>query len=131
MSSKAFEAALKAPDTRSSNAQLHALITAADFSGSSLPQVAEGFLLAFCDPTNSHIRRRWVGLAFAGMLSASSQVVKHVTAMTQKLHGLGEVIIGTDEREETRIVAGLIIREALAQRFDLASFWSSDKVRNS
>ncbi|KAH7072941.1 hypothetical protein BKA63DRAFT_446111 [Paraphoma chrysanthemicola] len=131
MSSKAFEAALRAPDTHSSNTQLYTLITAADFSGSSLPRVAEEFLLAFCDPTLSHIRRRWVGLAFAGMLSTSPQVVKHITAMKQKLHGLGEVIIGTDEREETRIIAGIIIREALAQRFDFASFWSSDKVRNS
>ncbi|KAF2034647.1 hypothetical protein EK21DRAFT_55988 [Setomelanomma holmii] len=131
MTSTAFEAALTAPDDDLSNKQLHMLVEASDYSGSTLPRIAEAYLRAFCDRTVSHVRRRWIGLALVGMLGASSAVVAHMKTLDLMLQGLGDVILGAEEREETRVIAGIIVRQALALRIPYASFWSSDKVRHS
>lgn len=61
----------------------------------------------------------------------SPEVVKHMNALRQQLQGLGDVILSNIEREETKIVAGIIIRQALEHHIDFTSFWTSEKVRNS
>jgi hypothetical protein len=131
MTCLAFEAALKEPDHNASNAQLQKLIAAADYSGHTLPTVAQDYLRAFCNTNLSHTRRRWIGIALARMLGASPEVVNHFGAVEQQLQGLGDVILSTTEREETRIVAGIIVQQALEHHVEFASFWTSDKVRNS
>jgi hypothetical protein len=131
MTCLAFEAALKEPDQDASNVQLHKLIAAGTFSGHTLPTVAQDYLRAFCNTTLSHTRRRWIGIALAGMLGASPEVVKHFGAVEQQLQGLGDIILSATEREETRIVAGIIVQQALEHHVEFASFWTSDKVRNS
>jgi hypothetical protein len=65
------------------------------------------------------------------MLDASPEVVEHIKAVEQLLQGLGDVILSTTELEETKIVAGIIVREALEQHVEFASFWASDKVQSS
>jgi hypothetical protein len=131
MTCLAFEAALREPDHAASNAQLQDLIAAADYSGHTLPTVAQEYLRAFCNTNLSHTRRRWIGIALARMLGTSPEVVKHFSAVEQQLQGLGDVILSTTEREETRVVAGIIVQQALEHHVEFASFWTSDKVRNS
>jgi hypothetical protein len=131
MTCLAFEAALNEPDHDASNAQLQKLIAAADYSGHTLPTVAQDYLRAFCNTNLSHTRRRWIGIALARMVGASSEVVNHFGAVEHQLQGLGDVILSTTEREETRIVAGIIVQQALEHHVEFASFWTSDKVRNS
>ncbi|KAF2749614.1 hypothetical protein M011DRAFT_474973 [Sporormia fimetaria CBS 119925] len=126
MSAEELGAALTAPE--SSIAQLAS--TAADFSGESLPDIAARYLDAFCDNTISPVRRRWTGLVLAKLLRASSDVIKHLSTRPEKLSGLGKTLCGP-ELEETRIVAGVLIREALIQGTNLLHCWPSDKVPNS
>jgi hypothetical protein len=131
MTCLAFEAALNEPDNDASNVQLHKLITAGSYTGHTLPSVAQQYLRAFCNTALSHSRRRWIGIALAGMIGASPEVVKHVGAVEQQLQGLGDVILSATEREETKVVAGIIVRQALENHVEFASFWTSDKVRDS
>jgi hypothetical protein len=131
MTCLAFETVLKELENDASNLQLRKLITTGTYTGSALPSVAEEYLRAFCKTTLSHVRRRWIGLALAGMLDASPEVVEHMTAVGQQLQGIGDVILSTTELEETKIVAGIIVREALEQHIEFASFWASEKVQNS
>jgi hypothetical protein len=131
MTCLAFEAALKEPDHDASNAQLHKLVAAENYSGHTLHTVARDYLRAFCNTSLSYTRRRWIGIALAGMLGASPEVVKHLGAVEQQLQGLGDVILRANEREETRVVAGIIVQQALKHHVEFASFWRSDRVRNS
>ncbi|KAH8731402.1 hypothetical protein GQ44DRAFT_671235 [Phaeosphaeriaceae sp. PMI808] len=130
MTCRAFDTTLKEPDNDASNLRLYKLISARVYTGSNLPSVAEQYLRAFCDTACSYARRRWVGIALAGMLSTSPAVVQHMGNLEQ-LSGLGDVILSNTEREETKIIAGLVLREALERGLEFDTFWTSDKVRNS
>lgn len=130
MASRTFDAALNEPDTSASHLLLHQLIAANDFDP--LTSVtAERYLNAFCNPNSSYIQRRWIGLAFAGMVGASASVVNHLQQMPHGLQKLGAIVLSGAELEETRIIAGLAMRQALVHNIEYSSFWASDKVRNS
>jgi len=131
MACAAFKAALMAPETDASNAQIRALITAGKYDGKDLPHVAEDYLTAFIDSDSSHIRRRWAGIALSKMLAASPKVVDHLKVENSKLQDLGDILVSKSEREDTKIVAGIIMRQGLSQGLEFANFWSTDKVRNS
>jgi hypothetical protein len=130
MTSILFEAAIQQPDSDASNSQLHKLVSARDFSGSNLPSVAEGYLQAFCNTELSVVWRRWIGIALAGMLE-KPKVAAHIKGSTQLFHNLGAVILSSTEQEQTKIITGIIIRQALEQGIEYGSFWSSEKVRHS
>ncbi|KAH7401853.1 hypothetical protein DE146DRAFT_610819 [Phaeosphaeria sp. MPI-PUGE-AT-0046c] len=131
MTCTALRNALEAPDNDVSTSQMRKLITAGDYSGESLASISEDFLRAFCDSNLSHTRRRWIGVALARMLDMSPEVAQRFNAMDQQLQGLGEIILSSTEREETKIVAGIVVQQALQQHIEFAKFWASDKVRNS
>jgi hypothetical protein len=131
MAGSNFATALQDPDNNASNSQLHQLILAKDYSRDALPSVAEDYLHAFLDTTFSHLRRRWLGIALAGMMDASPEVVEHLKTKVQPLQGLGDIILSNTEREATKIIAGFVVRQALELHIEFASFWTSDKVKNS
>ncbi|KAL1793296.1 hypothetical protein ACET3X_008278 [Alternaria dauci] len=130
MTSILFEAAIQQPDNDASNSQLYKLVSARDFSGSNLHLVAERYLETFCNTNLSIVRRRWVGIALAGMLE-KPKVTAHIKGSTQLLHNLGAIILSSTEQEQAKIVTGIIIRQALEQGIDYCNFWSSEKVRHS
>ncbi|KAF1924377.1 uncharacterized protein M421DRAFT_424830 [Didymella exigua CBS 183.55] len=131
MSSQVFEAQLIGPDNAASQQQLAELITAGTFTGSGLPQVAHGYLDAFCNVSNSNGHRRWTGIALAAMMRASTGVVQRLKKLTQGLSRVGAIVLDLKESEERRIVAGLIIRQGLELGINFADFWMSDKVLHS
>ncbi|KAH9860679.1 hypothetical protein J1614_012011 [Plenodomus biglobosus] len=130
MASRTFDAALNEPDIGASHLLLYQLIAANDFD--SLTSVtAERYLNAFCNTNSSYTQRRWIGLAFAGMVGASASVVNHLRQMPHGLQKLGAIVLSGTELEETRIIAGLAMRQALVHDIEYSNFWASDKVRNS
>ncbi|KAJ4370538.1 hypothetical protein N0V83_005059 [Neocucurbitaria cava] len=131
MTSQALAAALDEPDNVASHSRLYDLIAARSFSGRTLPSIAERYLRAFTDVTSSSTRRRWVGIALAGMLDVSLDVVRHLKQLPQGLQELGAIVLSNTELEETKIVAGIIIRQSLEQGIDYCDFWASNKVRDS
>jgi hypothetical protein len=126
-----FATALKDPDDNASNLRLHQLILARDYNSDRLPSVAEDYLHAFLNTTLSHLRRRWLGIVLVGMMDASPEVVEHLKTEEQPLQGLGDIILSRTEREETKIIAGFVMRQALELHIEFASFWTSDKVKSS
>ncbi|KAI4679128.1 uncharacterized protein J4E88_006421 [Alternaria novae-zelandiae] len=130
MTSISFEAALKLPDNDASNLRLYKLVSARDFSSSSLSSVAQDYLSSFCDPGLSIIRRRWIGIALAGMLEMPA-VATHIGASTKRLRNLGAIILSETEQEQIKIIAGIIIRQALEQGIEYSRFWSTGKVGHS
>ncbi|KAH7391857.1 hypothetical protein BKA66DRAFT_525520 [Pyrenochaeta sp. MPI-SDFR-AT-0127] len=131
MTSQAFEAVLGEPDNNASHLQLHRLITTGGFSNFKDPAVTKKYLRAFCDTTLSFIWRRWIGLALAGMIEASTDVVDHFKHLREELHSLGVILLSNTEREDTKIIAGIIIRQGLEKGIEYTSFWASEKVKNS
>lgn len=131
MTSRAFEAVLGKSDTDASQLQFFELVSAQKFTGPNLPTVAEKYLNVFCDVTASVVRRRWIGLAIAGMLRESIAVVARLKEARRQMQAIGSIILSDTEHEETKITAGIIMRQALAQGFEYSSFWASEKVRNS
>jgi hypothetical protein len=130
MTSISFEAAIKLPDNDASNVRLGKLISARDFSASNLPTVADSYLHNFCNGNLSVTRRRWIGIALTGMLEMPG-VAAHIGASTQQLRNLGAIILSSTEREQIKIIAGIIIRQALERGIEYSSFWSSEKVKHS
>lgn len=128
MSSELFEAQLIGPDNAASQQQLVELITAGKFTGSGLPQVAHGYLDAFCNVSNSNGRRRRAGIALAAMMRASTGAVQRLKGLPQGLSRVGNIVLDPKEIEERRIIAGLIIRQGLEVGIAFADFWNSDKV---
>lgn len=127
MASLPFDAALNEPDTDASHLLLHQLIIANEFDRLSFV-TAERYLHAFCNTNLSHIRRRWIGLALAGMIGAAPNVVDHL--QPHDLQKLGAIVLSDTELEETRVVAGLAMRQALVHDIEDDRLWASDKVRN-
>ena len=130
MTSISFEAALKLPDNDASNLRLYKLVSTRDFSSSSPSSVAQDYLSSFCDPGLSIIRRRWIGIALAGMLEMSA-VATHIGSSTKRLRNLGAIILSGTEQEQIKIIAGIIMRQALEQGIEYSRFWSAEKVRHS
>ncbi|KAJ4408102.1 hypothetical protein N0V91_003450 [Didymella pomorum] len=131
MSSQLLESILIGPDNDESQRELVDLINAGNFTGTGLPQVAHGYLDAFCNKGNSNGRRRWAGITLAAMMRASTGVVQRLKKLTQGLSRIGTIILNPKESEERRIVAGLIIRQGLDVGIDFADFWMSDEVPHS
>lgn len=131
MSSQFFDAQLLGPDNNASHLELVNLITAGKFTGSDLSDVAHRYLDAFCNKSYSNARRRWAGIALAGMMRASAGVVQRLKKLSHGTSRIGAVILDPEENEERRIVAGLIIRQGLESGIDFADFWASDKVDSS
>ncbi len=131
MTSQAFEAVLSELDSNASRARLHELICTQSFTKLVTSTIAGDYLQAFCDTTSSHIRRRWIGIALARMIEGSLDAVEYLKGKHQELTGLGNIILSGTEREETKIVAGIIIRQALQQGIKYSHFWGTEKVQNS
>ncbi|KAF2265587.1 hypothetical protein CC78DRAFT_579082 [Lojkania enalia] len=133
MSAHQFEAALKEVDNVYSNSRLYQLTahTKAATSSASLSLAAEKYVRAFSDNTTSVTRRRWVGLALRRMIHCAPSVLNSLKTKQSSLSRLGEVILGATEMEETKIVAGLIIREAMTCGIDFPIFWASEKIPNN
>jgi hypothetical protein len=131
MACLAFATALTESDNNALHSRLHKLIAAGDYSGDALPSIAQDYLRAFCNTQLSYLRRRWIGIALAGMMNASIEVVEHLRVVEQQLQALGNIILSNTEREETKVVAGFVMRQALLQHVDFSSFWTSDNVKNS
>ncbi|KAI8935768.1 hypothetical protein NX059_007288 [Plenodomus lindquistii] len=130
MTSRTFDAALSEPDDDASQSQLRQLIAANDFSSLTSAN-AEQYLQAFCNHEFSYARRRWIGLTLAGMIGAASISIDCLQKPPQALQKLGSVVLSDTELEVTKIVAGLVMRQALAHSIEYNLFWASDKVRNS
>jgi hypothetical protein len=127
------------------------------FSGPSLPATAALYLSVFCDRSVPAAKRRWVGLLVCKLIRTSGDVVDYLKSSsrqsspsespsersmpgspsqesrsledpTTELPKVAHIIIREDELEETRIIAGLIIRQALLQGIPLTHCWPDDKV---
>ena len=131
MSLDAFEVALGRQDNDASHFQLRQLIDTQNFSKTPPPATAGVYLRAFCDITTSPIRRRWIGIALAQMIEASSDAEDHLKQLHLEFQQLGTIILNNMEREETKIIAGIIIRQALQRGVQDSYFWASDKIKNS
>jgi hypothetical protein len=129
MSAHQFDAALAKHDGDALFRQIYELtVRNEQCSGSTLPTTAADYLRAFCDDSSPTIRRRWIGVALRRMIRTSTDVVGHLVTRRHDLTQLGQVIQGGTELEETRILAGAIIREAMEQGIKFSQFWPSDKV---
>lgn len=132
MSTQDLEAALSAADSSFLHRRLYELTSHnVQFNEKTLPSTATKYLHVFCDHSISTLKRRWVGLALHKMIARSDSVVKHLKSGTREFTRLGEVILRPSEQEETKIVAGFIIRQALAAGVTFVSFWPSEKVPNN
>ncbi|KAF1358104.1 hypothetical protein EJ07DRAFT_125600 [Lizonia empirigonia] len=131
MSSLAFDAQLLGPDNNESQLRLVDLIAAGCYTGTGLPDVAHRYLDAFCNKSYSNGRRRWAGIALAGMLRASASVVQRLKKLSHGPSRLGAIILDQEESEERRIIAGLIVRQGLEAGIDFIDFWESEKVLHS
>ncbi|KAL1595645.1 hypothetical protein SLS60_009334 [Paraconiothyrium brasiliense] len=127
--SELLENALIDPDDNAACHALHALLsTEISTQSPALPATAKAFLGAFCDEAASVIRRRWTGLVLARLLESCPGVARHLRRDPEDLVRIGAVILGLNEAEETKIVAGLIIRAGLSQGIKFSDFWSERKV---
>ncbi|KAF2185137.1 hypothetical protein K469DRAFT_688338 [Zopfia rhizophila CBS 207.26] len=127
-----YEAALAAPDGNASYKRLYELTSSPGPARSaSAADVAEKYLHAFCDNQNPVHKRRWVGIVLHHLIDLSKTAVAHLRTLPKELPRLGHVILQDTEMEETRIVAGIIIRQLLRKGIDFASFWDSGLVPNN
>lgn len=131
MSAQRFGDQLLGPDNNASHRETVLLITANEFTGASLPDVAHQYLDAFCNSSNSNGRRRWAGIALVSMMRASATVVQRLKKLSKGPSRVGHVILDCNESEERRIIAGLIIRQGLEGGIAFSDFWTSDKVLHS
>jgi hypothetical protein len=132
MSVSELEDALSASDGCDTYRRLHAFATRDGTFTDDIPaSTTTRYLRAFCDSTLHYERRRWVGLVLHRLIASSAAVRQTFNAHSQMLVRLGEIVLHKDELEETRIMAGLLIGEALVQGFAFAAFWPSDKVPTS
>ncbi|KAF2644250.1 hypothetical protein P280DRAFT_505077 [Massarina eburnea CBS 473.64] len=128
MSSQAYMAALEAPDDNASHEKLYALAVKGPVASRALSKTAEEYLRVFCNNAYSRVRRRWVGLALSKMLQTSSEVAKRLGSLSSELAQVGNIILSKSEAEETRVVAGLVIREGLSRGIPFQTFWQNERV---
>lgn len=95
---------------------------------STLPATAKAYLEAFCDKSRPLMRRRWTGLVLARLLESVPDVTLHLDRDPETLARVGAVILGPDEAEETKIVAGLIVRAGVSHGINFSGFWSERKI---
>lgn len=127
--SQALEDALICSDDVAACQSLHDLLAEETLSRSPvLPTTAKAYLEAFCDHNRPVIRRRWTGLNLAKLIESRPKVVPHLRQNLNDLARLGAIILGSTEVEETKIVAGLIIRAGLTHGFKFTDFWSVEKA---
>lgn len=132
MSAEDLDSALAATDSEASRRRLSQLIEpSVAFTGQSLPSTAVQYLIAFCDPTVPAEKRRWVGLVLSKLIRTSHGVPQNLRANKKQVSQLGQILLASGELEETRIIAGLVIREALCQGIAIAECWPSSKVPDS
>lgn len=129
MTAQAFKAALHDPEGNASDVKIHGLIFAGGVGGRGLPTIAGHYLEAFCNTRSSLSRRRWTGMALAVMLEASSNVVENIKAMRTEMQQVGEVILGNNEPEDIKIVAGLLMRQAIEHGIEFECFWKSNEAK--
>lgn len=127
--SQSLENALIDPDNNAACHALHQLlITKTIPAAPARPATAKAYLEVFCDQSRHIIRRRWTGLLLARLLESCLDVARHLRRDPDDLVRIGAVILGLNEAEETKIVAGLIIRAGLSQGIKFSDFWSERKV---
>ncbi|KAK7181409.1 hypothetical protein DPSP01_008711 [Paraphaeosphaeria sporulosa] len=127
--SQSLENALIDPDDNAACHTLHQLLIRKTTPASpARPATAKAYLEAFCDQRRHVIRRRWTGLLLARLLESCLDVARHLRRTPDDLFRIGAVILGLNEAEETKIVAGLIIRAGLSQGIKFSDFWSEKKV---
>lgn len=132
MSAQELDAALSAPDDNASYSRLSALISRdVHFTGDSLPATALRYLHVFCDNAVAPAKRRYVGIVLSKLLDTSTGVVDSLKTHAKELSQLGQIILQENELEESKIVAGFLIRQALRHGIDFASCWPSEKVPNT
>lgn len=132
MSAQQLDQILSAKDNNASHRRLSELISSNNcFTGENLPETATKYLRAFGDNRNSVQKRRWLGLALRKMIDTSPTVVNYLKKSPHEVPRLGQVILRGTEQAETKIVAGIIIRQLLIHGLAFRSCWPSDKVPNS
>ncbi|KAF1998073.1 hypothetical protein P154DRAFT_565023 [Amniculicola lignicola CBS 123094] len=129
MSAQDFENALTTPDNDASRKLLAELAcrTVSTFIAIP-PRTALEYLRAFCDNRLLHLRRRWLGLALVKMVAKSPLIMDHLATYTGELAELGHVVLGDREMEETRIIAGVLIRLALLRKVRFSNLWPAGKA---
>ncbi|KAF2474586.1 uncharacterized protein BDR25DRAFT_340381 [Lindgomyces ingoldianus] len=132
MSAQDFDGALAIADETAFAQQLDDLISRPQGAppGIALAHVAEKYLRAFADDSTSYYKRRWIGITLRHMVD-TPPVVKHLKTRPQGLHQLGAIIAKDTELEETKIVAGITIRQALQNGIKFANCWPSPKIPNN
>lgn len=130
MPSHPFEAALSQPESDVPHAQLVTLLSDGDFSDSDLATIAENYLIAFCNPNRSTVRRRWIGITLTRMLEKSDCVARTLR-LSEPLKNLGAIITSHEEQGVVKIIAGLIMRQGLKQNIEYHRFWPTEKPANS
>lgn len=130
MAAQTFESVLREPDNDASLLRLVQLIVTREHTGVT-SAVAEQYLHAFCGANSSPVRRRWIGIALAEMIGASIIPGHRLKEMHVEMQCLGAVVLSNTELEETKIVAGIVMRQVLAHGIEYNSFWATDKVKNS
>jgi hypothetical protein len=147
MSTADLEAALAAPGDSDAQHCRSKLVSQYLASRDHAPKdTATSYLQAFCDLRVPAMSRRWFGLLLRKLLYDSSDIADHFnTSKLQKpnktakspnpsatpISQLGHIIVYGDELEETKIVAGLIIRQLLHDGIEFSKCWPSEKVANS
>lgn len=153
MSAQELEAALAAPDSSTARSHLSQLASHdLQLDSVSHPTITEMYLQAFCNVSVPAAKRRWIGLIICKLLDNSFGVMEPYTTPKAKkiklspkskkaqqgqhpqqnpksqFSQIGRILTRGNELEETKIVAGLIIRQALLRGIEFGSLWPSDKV---
>ncbi|KAF2112473.1 hypothetical protein BDV96DRAFT_163180 [Lophiotrema nucula] len=126
MSVREFDEGLSADDEPALYKRLYGLACKAKDaeSSASLSIYAEQYLRSFCDNRGSDTRRRWIGVTFLRMIQAAPTVLQQLKL---SLPRVGGILLRPEEAEDIKIVAGLIIRKALAHSIPWNSCWPSGK----
>lgn len=131
MSAHDFTAALEAPESHGSLQQLQLLASQTPSLSTSLLDTATACFHAFCTTTHSSTKRTWIGVSLRNMIQVSPQVLKRLASLSPGLSRIGDIILSPSETEDTRIVAGLIIRECLSHNVNsitLQNFWGNNAI---
>lgn len=130
--SQPFENALIDPDDNVACRTLHGFLTKETIPAPPARlATAKAYLEAFCDQSRHVARRRWVGLLLTTLLESCLDVVHHLRRVPDDLVRVGAIILGLNEAEETKIVAGLIIRAGFSQGIKFSDFWSDTKLHGT
>lgn len=142
----ALEKALRTEDSHLAVRRLTGLASGElDIISALHPDQIKVYVKVFCDVSVPAVRRRWIGLILCRLLDSDFDVMQGQTTpranpirFSQKIQKepkpktqfsqLGQILISGTELEETKIIAGLIIRQELRKGVDYDTLWSSDEV---